>query len=430
MNQVANYDRETGEISSNLPIAGAENIPLAVQLAQVELNQAVTTAHAFPRSMQRARDNITALVMLDEETAAECIYALPRGGKPIKGPSVRFAEIIASQYGNCHVGSRVIEVNKFEKYVEAEGVFHDLETGMKRTARTRRRIVDKGGRLFNDDMILVTSNAACSIALREAILKGVPKALWRKAYDAADAVISGDVKTLSVRRADALKAFSTFGVTADQIFASLDIAGPDEITPDHIGTLTAMFKAIKSGEVEVEEYFPAKADAKAAVGAAKGTAAKLEGIAKGKGDGARGAASGQEAKAENAHSKLADGGKSVADQRAEEERAHYAAEAEKAVQEAGQADPAGDTAAEDEAATGGPETGASGDAGAEDEGDGRPPTDEEVENAYKRGVTAGKRGMKPSLCPAEYRAHQRLFDAWNDGHAEGVEEAKAGSGGK
>ena len=267
----------------SLPTTGNDaGQSLAVHLAQVELNQAVTTAQAFPRSLQRARDNITAMVMLDDETAAECIYALPRGGKPIRGPSVRFAEIIASQYGNCHVGSRVIEVNKFEKYVEAEGVFHDLETGMKRTARTRRRIVDRNGRLFNDDMILVTSNAACSIALREAILKGVPKALWRAAYDAADAVICGDVKTLSVRRADAIKSFATLGVTADQIYASLDVAGSDEITPDHIGTLIAMFKAIRAGEVDVEEYFPAKADAKAAASAAKGTAAKLSEIASAK----------------------------------------------------------------------------------------------------------------------------------------------------
>ncbi len=423
MNQVANYDRETGEIPANLPIAGSENIPLAVQLAQVELNQAVTTAHAFPRSMQRARDNITALVMLDEETAAECIYALPRGGKPIKGPSVRFAEIIASQYGNCHVGSRVIEVNKFEKYVEAEGVFHDLETGVKRTARTRRRIVDSKGRLYNDDMILVTSNAACSIALREAILKGVPKALWRKAYDAADAVISGDVKTLSVRRADALKAFATFGITADQVFASLDVAGADEITPDHIGTLTAMFKAIKSGEVEVEEYFPAKADAKAAVGAAKGTAAKLEGIAKGNGNGERGSTV-EEAKKNKASPNER---QQAAEQRHAEDREEAQRQHEEDIAQRRDETPKDDGDADPENAAGGPENGASGDAGDEDDGDGRPPTDDEVEKAYKRGVTAGKRGMKPSLCPAEYRAHQRLFDAWNDGHAEGVDLAKGGA---
>lgn len=276
-NPIAKHPNEPA--STALADMDATSLPLAVHLAQVELNQAVTTAQAFPRSLQRARDNITAMVMLDAETAAECIYALPRGGKPIKGPSVRFAEIIASQYGNCHVGSRVIEVNKFEKYVEAEGVFHDLETGMKRTARTRRRILDRNGRLFNDDIILVTSNAACSIALREAILKGVPKALWRAAYEAADAVICGDVKTLSVRRSDALKAFAAFGITPDQIYASLDVVGADEITPEHIGTLTAMFKSIKAGEVDLEEYFPAKADAKAATTAAKGTAAKLSEIA-------------------------------------------------------------------------------------------------------------------------------------------------------
>jgi ribosome modulation factor len=394
MNDVTQYNGGDSAVAN----MEANNLPLAVQLAQVELNQAVTTAHAFPRSMQRARDNITALVMLDEETAAECIYALPRGGKPIKGPSVRFAEIIASQYGNCHVGSRVIEVNKFEKYVEAEGVFHDLETGMKRTARTRRRIVDKGGRLFNDDMILVTSNAACSIALREAILKGVPKALWRAAYDAADAVICGDVKTLSVRRADALKAFATFGVTPDQIFASLDIEGADEITPDHIGTLTAMFKAIKSGEMEAEEYFPAKVDAKAAVGAAKGTAAKLSEIAASKG----------KAKA--------------VDKEAQKEADHKAAEGNRADDAARQAmqdeRDAKAKAASDEA-----DSAATGDDGPQG---GQDAEDADANDAaYQRGRKAHGRGMKSDAIPNDLKGDE-IREAWVGGWKDARDEAEGG----
>lgn len=399
MNEVTKYEGGTGSAVANME---ANNLPLAVQLAQVELNQAVTTAHAFPRSMQRARDNITALVMLDEETAAECIYALPRGGKPIKGPSVRFAEIIASQYGNCHVGSRVIETNRFEKYVEAEGVFHDLETGMKRTARTRRRIVDKGGRLFNDDMILVTSNAACSIALREAILKGVPKALWRAAYDAADAVICGDVKTLSVRRADALKAFATFGVTPDQIFASLDVEGSDEITPDHIGTLTAMFKAIKAGEVEPEEYFPAKVDAKAAASAAKGTAAKLSEIAASKG------------KAK------------IADKDEQKEADHKAAESNRADDEARQKmqDERDDNAKADSDADGGDK----GDAGPQD-GDQAGQADADAEEArsaaYQRGQKAHGRGMKADAIPSDLKGDD-LRGAWVEGWADARDEGVKG----
>ena len=239
-------------------------------MAQAELNQAITTARAFPRSIDQAMRNILSLATLDDETAEECVYALPRGGKPIRGPSVRFAEIIASQWGNCHCASRVVAVDKFEKVVIAEGVFLDLQSGMKRTAQVRRRITDKHGRLFNEDMITVTGNAAASIAMREAILKGIPKGVWRRAYDRCEQVIAGDVETLVVRREKAMKAFATFGVTPEQIFSCLDVGGLDDVGLDEITTLTAMFKAIKSGEQKVEDYFPPAADPAKAKEAAKG----------------------------------------------------------------------------------------------------------------------------------------------------------------
>lgn len=245
---------------------------MVVQLAQAELNQAVTTARAFPRSIKKAVDSIISLATLDAETAAECIYALPRGGKPIKGPSVRFAEIVAAMYGNCHVGSRVVAVDRVDKVVIAEGVFLDLETGLKRVSQVQRRISDKNGKLFNDDMIAVTGNAATSVAMREAVLKGVPKAIWRRAYEAADQVTLGTAQTLVVRRDNAIKAFAGFGITPDQIFASLEVGGLDDIGLEEISILTAMFKSIKSEEAKVETYFPPKVDPLAARQAAKGTA--------------------------------------------------------------------------------------------------------------------------------------------------------------
>ena len=279
MNDLAErHDPQTGEIISASAVPEAVN-GIAVQI-KTEIEAQMRRALTNPRSPSRVQNNIHGLVMLDEETAAECVYALPRGGKPIKGASVRFAEIVASQYGNCHVGSRVVAVDKFEKVIIAEAVFIDYETGLRLTEQTQRRIVDRTGKLYNDDMIVVTGNAARSIAMRNAILKGVPKAIWRKAYQAAEHVISGDVKTLAVRRGDAIKAFATFGITPKQIFAALEVEGLDDIGLDEIGTLTAMFKSIKSGEQSVEDYFPAKADPGKAKEAAKGTAAKLADLAK------------------------------------------------------------------------------------------------------------------------------------------------------
>ena len=112
-------------------------------------------------------------------------------------------------------------------------------------------------------MIVVTGNAACAIAKRNAILGAVPKGVWRRAYTAVESVIAGDVKTLAERREKAMKAFAAFGVKPEQIFAALDIAGIEEIGIDHIGTLTGMHSALRSGEATVEEMF-AKPDAKIA----------------------------------------------------------------------------------------------------------------------------------------------------------------------
>ena len=98
-------------------------VSMAVSLSRAEIDQQIATARQFPRSVDRAMKNVLSLATMDEETAGECMYALPRGGKPIKGPGVRLAEIIQSQWGNNRVAARVVHVDRVEKYVEAEGVF-------------------------------------------------------------------------------------------------------------------------------------------------------------------------------------------------------------------------------------------------------------------------------------------------------------------
>ncbi|RUV84325.1 hypothetical protein EOA60_09610 [Mesorhizobium sp. M1A.F.Ca.IN.020.06.1.1] len=258
LTKTENVDPSTGEITTTGLPAGyqAGNQSLAVSIAMAEVDQQITTAHAYPRSVDLAVKNILTLATLDEETAKECVYALPRGGKPIKGPSIRLAEIIQSQWGNNRVGTRVVHVDRIEKYIEAEGVFHDLETNSATTSRVRRRIVDSRGKLYNDDMIIVTGNAAASIAKRNAILAGVPKAVWRKAYGEVERVIVGDVTTMAEKREDAMKAFAAFGVTPERIFAALEIGGLADINLEHYTTLIGMHQALRSGEATVEEMFP------------------------------------------------------------------------------------------------------------------------------------------------------------------------------
>lgn len=248
-------DQDIQETSGSLIDIGA-----SIGLARVEIDMQIATARAYPRRPKAIQSSILQLAILDDEAAKENMYALPRGGKPVTGPSVRFAEIVQQAWGNNRASSRIVEVNRVEKYVEAEGLFLDLETNVAKKVTHRRRIVDKRGVLFSDDMILVTGNAACSIAMRESILKTVPKSVWRAGYEAVVGAVKGDVKTLVERRDRAIKAFAAFGIKPEQVFAALGVAGEIEIGIDHLPTLFGMFSSIKNGEHTVEEIFdPRKA---------------------------------------------------------------------------------------------------------------------------------------------------------------------------
>lgn len=230
-----------------------------------EIDMQVATAHKYPRSIKRFRDEVLQMVTLNEAVAQECIYSLPRKEKdqatgqwvikPIEGPSARFAEVVASAWGNSRAGARV--VSDAGEFVTAQGVFHDLERNVAITYEVQRRITTSKGERYKADMIGVTANAACSIALRNAILKGVPKAFWSDMYDAARQTAIGTVQTLGARRSRALGILQKMGVQQETVFAFLKIAGIEDLTLEHLAQLFGITQAIKEGDTTPERAFAA-----------------------------------------------------------------------------------------------------------------------------------------------------------------------------
>lgn len=225
-------------------------------ITAAELDQSIATARAYPRSLRAFAAECLNMATLSESVAGECIYALPRAGKTIEGPSVRLAEIVASAWGNCRYGARIIEEGA--EFITAQGVFHDLERNVSITYEVRRRITNKQGERYNADMIGVAANAACSIAMRNAIFKGVPKAFWVDIYAAARKVVAGDSKTLASRRSDALATLSKVGATEPMVLAALGLKGVEDIGVDELVTLRGLYTAVREGEIPVERAFAPK----------------------------------------------------------------------------------------------------------------------------------------------------------------------------
>ena len=259
------YDNESPVLSGPAPLQEVENalvpMSLAATLTKTEIEQQLAAAHQWPRSPARARDNMISLATMDEEMAAECIFSIPRGGKSIRGPSIRFAEIVLSAWANVRCAARVTFEDRIERFVEAEALFHDLETNVGYVARVRRRIELKRGRkTVDDDMISLAGAAAVSIARRNAILGAVPKPVWKKALDAVESVVRGDIKTLGERRDAALSYFNKLGVPTERILKALEVNHVDDVSLEHLLDLNGMRSAIRTGESTLDQLFPVERD--------------------------------------------------------------------------------------------------------------------------------------------------------------------------
>lgn len=233
----------------------------------------VSTAKQYPRSISRCANNAVALVTMDKDTAQSCGYALPRGGKPITGPSVHLAKIIAQQYGNLRAEAKVVEIT--DKQVVSRGTAWDLENNYAVSFEVRRSIIGRNGNRFSDDMITVTGNAANSIAYRNAIFGIVPKSITDKAYKAAQHLITGDLsdeEKLIKRRDGAIKHFiDTYGITEEEVIKLCGKHTVNQIQADEIALLLGFAQSLKDGDTTVDELMAPFRKGKAK---AKGASAK------------------------------------------------------------------------------------------------------------------------------------------------------------
>ena len=225
----------------------------AIEKANVDVQ--VATAKQFPRNVTRAIQNSIVMATIDPETAQMMRYALPRGGKPITGPSVHLAKLIVSNWGNVRAEAKVVQIT--DSQVVSRGTCWDLENNVATAIEVRRNIKGKNGQRFSDDMITVVGNAANSIAFRNAVFSTIPKAVTDKVYRAAQECITGDLSDeakLLQKRTNCLKFFNDeYGITEEEVIKLCGKQTVNQIKADEIALMLGIYQSLKDGDTTVEE---------------------------------------------------------------------------------------------------------------------------------------------------------------------------------
>lgn len=239
-----------------LPVEQAEVqiVPLD-ELERANVDVQVSTAKRYPRDMRRSVNNSIVMATMNEEVARSCGYALPRGGKPVTGPSVHLAKIIVSNWGNMRTETKVVQIT--DKQVISRGTAWDLENNVASAFEVRRSIVDKYGKRYSDDMITVTGNAANAIAYRNAVFAVIPKSITDRIYRAAQQFITGDLSDNDVLLKKRTKIFAdfknTYGIDENTVIKICGKTTDNQIGADEIALLVGLLQSLKDGDTTVDE---------------------------------------------------------------------------------------------------------------------------------------------------------------------------------
>lgn len=255
-----------------------QNIIQLDTIERANVDSQIATAKQYPRDLRRAINNSVAMATMDIPTAQSCGYALPRGGKPITGPSVHLAKLIVSNYGNIRAEAKVVQIT--DKQVISRGTCWDLENNVATAFEVRRSIVGRTGQRFSDDMITVTGNAANSIAYRNAVFSVIPRAITDKVYQAAQRCITGDLSDedkIIARRKKCIDYFKDeFGITEQEVVMLCGKKTVNQIKANEIALLLGITQSLTDGDTTVDELMKPyrKEETRNTIAAAAAEAAK------------------------------------------------------------------------------------------------------------------------------------------------------------
>jgi hypothetical protein len=212
-----------------------------------EVQAAVVMAKKFPRDQFTAFNKIQ--TACERKGLAEsAVYAYPRGGQTVSGPSIRLAESMAQLWGNLDYGIR--ELSRTADKSVAEAYAWDLETNVRSTRIfeiPHERHTRSGSYKLTDprDIYENVANQG-SRRVRACILQIIPGDVTEAAVAKCKKTVTSGTEPIVDRIRKMLAGFEKQGVKQAHVEKRLGHA-IDITTSDELFELVTVFNAIKDG---------------------------------------------------------------------------------------------------------------------------------------------------------------------------------------
>lgn len=257
------------------------NTETAVTAAAAQARAQVEAMYVM--AMQRPRDTEVSRQKLLRECgrsgfAETATYSIPRGGKQITGPSIRFAEAALRSLGNIHVRTIITYEDEMRRVGEVTVI--DLETNVplsagftiEKTVERRKvsardevlgeRINSTGEVVYliaaSEADVLMKQESYVARLRRNLILQLLPGDLRDEALARCQATLrDGDAKDPAAAAHKLADAFSRIGIAASQLREYLGHA-VDQVTPDEAAHLRGVFAALRDQQTTWAEVMAAK----------------------------------------------------------------------------------------------------------------------------------------------------------------------------
>lgn len=230
-------------------------VEVAGNRAEHEVQAAFVIAKKFPRNQH---ESYSAIIDACKRPflAEKAMYAYPRGGSLVTGPSIRLAEAMSQAWGNLDCGIREVSQNNGVSVAEAYAI--DLQTNTRITKVfhvKHERHTKKGVTRLTDprDVYELVANQGAR-RLRACILGIIPGDVveaavdrCRKTLESSDVPISEQIRKMVI-------AFDEIGIKVEHLEKRLG-HNLDATIPAEIVTLKGIFRSLSDGMAKREDFF-------------------------------------------------------------------------------------------------------------------------------------------------------------------------------